>query len=76
MSYELAKATDVVSGGLQAQTGAAESGRAIGFFTAECHDKDGNLKWKAEAQNLVVAYRGSNLRASLWLALRVAELLV
>ena len=55
MSYELAKAKDVVSGGLQAQTGAAESGRAIGFFTAECHDKDGNLKWKAEAQNLVVA---------------------
>ena len=28
--------------------------KAGGVFTIQCHDKDGNLKWEAEAPNLVV----------------------
>jgi len=55
MSNDIAKAKEVVASAFTAQTGAAESGRAIGVFTAECYDKDGKLKWKAEAKNLVVA---------------------
>ena len=54
MSLEKAKATDVVASGLTANTGASEGARATGKYVVECHDKDGNLKWVAETDNLVV----------------------
>jgi len=54
MNNELAKANDVVSGGITAQTGTSEGVRATGKYVAECFDKDGNLKWVAESENLVV----------------------
>jgi len=54
MSIEKAKATDVVASGLIANTGASEGARASGKYVVECHDKDGNLKWVAETDNLVV----------------------
>lgn len=54
MSNEKAKATDVVASGLVANTGASEGARATGKYVVECHDKDGNLKWVAETDNLVV----------------------
>ena len=54
MSIEKAKATDVVGGGLIANTGSAEGAKATGKYTVECYDKDGNLKWTAETPNLVV----------------------
>jgi hypothetical protein len=31
-----------------------ENAKAMGKYFVECHDKDGNLKWSAESQNLVV----------------------
>ena len=54
MSIEKAKATDIVGGGLIANTGASEGAKATGKYTVECYDKDGNLKWVAETPNLVV----------------------
>jgi hypothetical protein len=54
MSIEKAKASDIVGGGLVANTGASEGAKATGKYTVECFDKDGNLKWVAETPNLVV----------------------
>lgn len=51
---EKAKAVDTAVGGLIATTGAQEGARATGRYTVECFDKDGNLKWVAESDNLVV----------------------
>ena len=51
---EKAKAGDQVSSGLAAKTSWGESAVACGRYYAECHDKDGNLKWTAEGDNLVV----------------------
>lgn len=51
---EKAKAVDTAVGGLIATTGAREGARATGRYTVECFDKDGNLKWVAESDNLVV----------------------
>ena len=54
MSYEIAKASDSISGGLIAGTKNTEVAKATGRFRMECYDKDGILKWTAESQNLVV----------------------
>jgi len=54
MTIEKTKATDVVSGGLSCNTKAGEAAQATGKYHVECRDKDGNLKWTAESQNLVV----------------------
>lgn len=54
MSYEIAKASDFVASGLVANTGSAEGALATGHYKLECHDKDGNLKWVADGDNLVV----------------------
>lgn len=51
---EKAKAVDTAVGGLIASTGAQEGAKATGKYTVECFDKDGNLKWVAESDNLVV----------------------
>ena len=51
---EHAKAVDTFQGGLVARTGSGENARACGKYFAECRDKDGNLKWTAEGDNLVV----------------------
>jgi hypothetical protein len=54
MSNELAKAADIIGGGLTANSGTSESVKATGHYVVECFDKDGNLKWVSESQNLVV----------------------
>jgi hypothetical protein len=54
MSNEKAKATDLVAGGMVANTGASEGAKATGKYFIECYDKDGNLKWTDESKNLVV----------------------
>ena len=54
MSNEKAKATDLVAGGMVANTGASEGVKATGKYFIECYDKDGNLKWTDESKNLVV----------------------
>ena len=54
MSIEKAKAVDTAAGGLIANTKAGEEAKAVGKYTVECFDKEGNLKWTAETPNLVV----------------------
>jgi len=51
---EKAKAQDIVTSGLVAGTHSPEQATATGKYTFECYDKDGNLKWTAETENLVV----------------------
>lgn len=51
---EKLNAKDLAASGLTAATGAQEVLRASGHYTVECFDKDGNLKWVAESDNLVV----------------------
>jgi hypothetical protein len=51
---EYAKTNDIVASGLIARPGSEEAARAMGKFTFECYDKDGNLKWSDEVKNLVV----------------------
>lgn len=49
-----AKSTDEVIAQVATGGGTQERVRGGGVFTIECFDKDGNLKWKDEAHNLVV----------------------
>ena len=51
---EKAKAQDIITSGLIAGTHSPEQVKATGKYTFECYDKDGNLKWTAETENLVV----------------------
>jgi len=54
MSNERAKSTDTVISSLIAGTRSTESAMALGYFTIQCYDKDGKLKWEDENHNLVV----------------------
>jgi hypothetical protein len=54
MTIEKLKAQDIVASGLTANTQSGEAASAKGRFAIECHDKDGNLKWSAAENNLVV----------------------
>lgn len=54
MSNEKIRSADAVSSGLTAGTRSGEEMMALGHFTAQCFDKDGNLKWEASNHNLVV----------------------
>jgi hypothetical protein len=54
MSSEKTQSTDTVSCELIANTAPAEKLVTMGYFTTECFDRDGNLKWKDEGPNLVV----------------------
>jgi hypothetical protein len=54
MTTEKLKATDHVSSGFIANSGAGDQAKATGIYQIECHDKDGNLKWTDESKNLVV----------------------
>lgn len=54
MSNEKAVSKDTVAAGLAAGTGAGEELMAMGRFTIQCYDKDGNLKWEDANHNLVV----------------------
>lgn len=54
MFIENAKSVDAVSAALNKTLGAGENARAGGVYKIECFDKDGNLKWVAESNNLVV----------------------
>ena len=54
MSIEKTKSTDTVSSGLIAGAKPEEQMTALGYFTIQCYDKDGKLKWEAENHNLVV----------------------
>ena len=54
MSADSAKSQDIVAAAV-ARGGPTQTGaKAHGVYKVECFDKDGNLKWAAEAPNLVV----------------------
>ena len=52
--FDKAKSTDTVAAAVQKGQGLSDGIRGGGRFKVECLDKDGNLKWTAESQNLVV----------------------
>ena len=54
MLTDLAKSNDVVGSTVAANGGAQDALSAKGYYTVVCHDKDGNLKWEARSDNLVV----------------------
>jgi hypothetical protein len=54
MQNENAASVDVVSAGIQMNKVAGENMSAKGRFIVECFDKDGNLKWREDNENLVV----------------------
>jgi len=54
MSNETAQTTDIVAAALATLKPLEEGASAKGYFTMQCLDKDGNLKWETTAPNLVV----------------------
>lgn len=54
MFTDKAKSTDIVSAAMTFGNGSKETVRGGGVFRFECYDKDGNLKWNEESNNLVV----------------------
>lgn len=53
-SIDKSKATDTVSGAVVSGGRSADQAKAGGVFSVQCHDADGNLKWSADAPNLVM----------------------
>jgi hypothetical protein len=53
MFSETAKATEMASASLVAATGAQESSAINGYYTVECLDAQGNVKWSETIKNLV-----------------------
>ena len=54
MFNDKVKSQDVATSSLIAGSSAADSASAKGVYKIQCHDAQGNLKWEAEAPNLVV----------------------
>jgi hypothetical protein len=54
MSNEIVLSTDTVASGLICGARPSENALALGYFTIECLDKDGNVKWRDQNHNLVV----------------------
>ena len=54
MFNDKVKSQDVATSSLTAGGSAAESASAKGVYKVQCHDAQGNLKWEADAPNLVV----------------------
>jgi hypothetical protein len=54
MQNENAASVDLVDAGVVMNKVAGESMSAKGRFIVECFDKDGNLKWREDNENLVV----------------------
>lgn len=50
---ESGNAADIVDASIIRGANICEQGKATGKFYAKCFDKDGNLKWEAEAYNVV-----------------------
>ena len=54
MFNDKVKSQDVAASSLIAGGSAADSASAKGVYKIQCHDAQGNLKWEADAPNLVV----------------------
>ena len=52
---ENSRVNDIYTGGLVARPTEENVALASGIYLFECYDKDGNLKWKDQAKNLVVS---------------------
>ena len=53
-SINKSKATDIVNGAVASGGRSVDQAKAGGVFHVQCHDADGNLKWSADAPNLVM----------------------
>jgi hypothetical protein len=51
---ENSRVKDIYTGGVIARPTGENVARASGIYLFECYDKDGNLKWVDQAENLVV----------------------
>lgn len=54
MSNEKLKASDETGASITRKSKKEDSVKLKGYFTYQCYDKDGNLKWTDDAQNTVV----------------------
>ena len=54
MFNEKVRSQDAATSSLIAGGSTSEAASAKGVYKVQCHDVDGNLKWEAEAPNLVV----------------------
>ena len=54
MFNEKATSSDATAALVAQNGGLADNATAKGVYVVQCHDADGNLKWEAEAPNLVV----------------------
>lgn len=54
MFNEKATSSDAAAALVAQNGGLADNATAKGVYVVQCHDADGNLKWEAEAPNLVV----------------------
>lgn len=54
MQHEKAKVGDIVTSTVTQSGSTTDSASAGGVFYFQCHDNDGNLKWRDECHNLVV----------------------
>ena len=62
-----ARSTDKVSGAIERFSGFGEGAAGGGTFIFEAHDKDGNLKWTAEAKNLTTNVGRQDMNAKYFL---------
>lgn len=79
MNVEKAKSAEVVSSAMVCNSKSKNAAMGGGVFRAECYDRDGKLKWTAEAHNLVVNeglqdmntqyFKGSTYSAAFYLGL-------
>lgn len=53
-NMDISRAADDVGAAVLKTLSAADAARAKGYFTVQCFDKDGNLKWEEASPNLVV----------------------
>ncbi len=67
MNQEKANAQDSNDATITRASGVNEQAKATGVFTAQCFDKNGNLKWQDEFPNVVTTV-GKNLALDTFLA--------
>lgn len=54
MTTESAKSSDCAASAVAVGKGTVSDARAFGFYTMECYDSEGKLKWSDKMDNLVV----------------------
>jgi hypothetical protein len=67
MMESKAKSSDKVSGAIERFSGFGEGAAGGGIFIFEAYDKDGNLKWTAEAKNLTTNVGRQDMNAKYFL---------